>query len=301
MTRPRRLLPPDLTPHPSPHPAPRAPRPSFLPRGNRRLHLLEWVGADSNAPAILCIHGGCANAHWWCHSARFLAGRYRVLALDLGGHGESDPVADGIYSLDSHRDDLVDVVHQLDLRDVALVGHSFGGFVSLAAAPLLSDRLGALVLADSRGHIRPRAARYLNALGKFPNAVYATREEALRAFQLLPRHNAAAREVLAHVAEHSIRRNGDETWSLAFDRRALRAARVRDFTREMGQLRAPTLVVRGSESTALSARAMLELATEIPHARTVEIAGAHHHVMLDRPEPFAAAVDLFLRKHGAAT
>lgn len=265
-------------------------------RGDRRLHLLEWDGAShEEAPVLLFVHGGCANAHWWCHSAAHLAGEFRVLSLDLGGHGDSDPLSDGNYSLEGHRDDLIDVVRQLELRRVALIGHSFGGFVSLIAAPHLAGHLSALILVDSRGHIRPRAARYLAALCRFPNPVYASRDEAMRSFQLLPRHTAASAEVLAHVAAHSIRRTADDTWTLAFDRRALRAAQTRDLSAEMRHVPAPVLLVRGSESTALSAPAQRRLAAEIPGARTVEIAGAHHHVMLDRPGAFAAAVAAFLR------
>lgn len=273
---------------------PIAPVPLYVPYGGRRLHLLDWAGDGETT--ILFVHGGCANAHWWCHSARLLAGRYRVLALDLSGHGESDHLPDGEYSLEGHRDDLVHVARSLDLRGFALVAHSFGGFVSLAAVPELGDRLGTLTLVDSRGHIRPRAARYLTALGKFPNPIYASRDDALRAFQLLPRESSAPDEVLSHVARHSIRRAADGTWSLAFDRRALRAATVREFAAEMCQLRQPTLLVRGAASGALSARALARLAAEIPHAEAIEIAGAHHHVMLDRPEPFARALDSFLQR-----
>lgn len=261
----------------------------------RRLHLLDWPVADPAARTVLFVHGGCANAHWWCHTAAHLYGRYRMLALDLSGHGDSEPLSDGDYSLQGHSDDLLQVARHLDLRAFALVGHSFGAFVSLAAAPRLNEDLAALVLVDSRGHIRPRAARYLTALGKFANPVYPSRDEALRGFQLLPRQSIAAPEVLAHVAAHSIRRCDDGTWTLAFDRRALRASQAREFHAEMGELRTPVLLLRGSESTALSARSLRELAAEIAAAQSVEIAGAHHHVMLDRPAAFAAALDDFLR------
>jgi pimeloyl-ACP methyl ester carboxylesterase len=275
------------------------PRSLYVPHDGRRLHLLDWAGDERGSTTVLCVHGGCANAHWWCGSARLLAGCYRILALDLTGHGDSDHLASGDYSLAGHRDDLVHVVRHLDLRGFALVAHSFGAFVSLAAVPQLIDRLGTLTLVDSRGHIRERAARYLTALSKFPNPSYASRDEAQGAFQLLPRESSASAEVLRHVARHSIRGGSDGTWSLAFDRRALRAATIRDFTAEMNQLRQPTLLVRGAASGALSPRALQQLAAEIPHAEAIEIAGAHHHVMLDRPGPFAQALDSFLQRSGA--
>lgn len=264
-------------------------------RAGRRLHLLEWEHPRPKA-TVLAIHGGCANAHWWCASARFLAKSHRVLALDLAGHGESDPIADGRYSLEGHRDDVAQVASALELQGFALIGHSFGGFVSLAALPALANRLGGLILVDSRGHIRRRAARYLHALARFPSPTYPTEEKARSAFQLLPRDNAAPDDVLAHVAQHSVRRSADGTWSLSFDRRALCAAEARQFDAELRDWRGPSLLVRGGESSALSERALGDLAREIYDAETVRIKGAHHHVMLDRPEPFARAVDDFLSR-----
>ncbi len=267
----------------------------FVERAGRRLHLLEWENPHPQA-TVLAVHGGCANAHWWCASARILASSHRFLALDLAGHGESDPIADGGYSLASHRDDLAQVARELDLREVVLIGHSFGGFVSLAALPALADRTAAVILVDSRGHIRGRAARYLHALARFRSPTYPSEERARDAFQLLPRDNAAAEDVLAHVARHSIREAADGSWSLAFDRRALRAAEAREFDAEIRDWRGPTLLVRGANSSALSERALGDLAGEIHDAETVQIAGAHHHVMLDRPEAFAHAVDDFLAR-----
>ncbi len=267
----------------------------FVQRGDRRLHLLEWPNPQARS-TLVAIHGGCANAHWWCASAPTLRRSRRIIALDLAGHGHSDTVGGGEYSLAGHRDDLCHIVRELGLRNFALMGHSFGGFVSLAALPELAGDLSALILVDSRGHIRRRSARYLNALAKFPNPRYSSEEAALESFQLLPRATAASAEVLAHVARKSIRRTADGDWSLAFDRSALRAAEERSFAPEMSAWRGPTLLLRGSESTALSARALAELATEMDDTEAVEIPDAHHHIMLDQPTRFATAVDGFLRR-----
>ncbi len=270
------------------------PRSRWLCRDQRKLHLLEWGAGQEAAATILCLHGGCANAHWWDASARLISDNYRILALDFCGHGDSDHLESGDYSVEGHRDDVAHVVEALDLRDFVLAGHSFGGFIAVAALPLLRERLSGLVLVDSRGHIREQAARYLNALRKFPNPIYATREDAIRGFQLLPRDSTAPAEVLARVAQHSIRRSHDGTWTLAFDRRALRAAEARRFDNEMEQWHGPTLLVRGAASGALSASALAEMQRELPQAEVVEIAEAHHHVMLDRPAALAKELERFI-------
>ena len=201
---------------------------------------------------------------------------------------------DAAYSLRGHRDDVVRIIGKLELNDVVLMGHSFGGFVSLSAVPHITHPLAALILVDSRGHIRPRAARYLSALSRFPNPAYSSEEEAVKNFQLLPRETTARAEVLDHVARNSLRQLDDGRWTLSFDRMALRAARECSFEKEMRDLDRPALVVRGEHSTALSRRGLAALASEIPQAVTAEIADAHHHLTLDQPEAFAAAVLNFL-------
>jgi len=255
--------------------------------------LLEWSPPHPRA-TLLCVHGGCANAHWWYHCGNLLGADHRVLAIDLCGHGASDPLADGRYSLESHGRDITGILDALELDRIVLVGHSFGAFVSLAALPTLAGSLAALVLVDSRGHIRKRAARYLNALGKFRNPIYDTRAQAIENFQLLPRAHSATPEVLRYVAEHSVRQTPEGTWTLAFDRRALRATGERNFQREMALLREPVLIVRGEHSTTLTENALQSLVDEIPHARSEIVEGAHHHVMLDQPEVFARVITSFV-------
>ena len=64
-----------------------APTSRFIRVNGLSLHYLEW--GEATNPALILLHGGSAHAHWWDHIAPTLARTYRVLALDLRGHGES--------------------------------------------------------------------------------------------------------------------------------------------------------------------------------------------------------------------
>jgi pimeloyl-ACP methyl ester carboxylesterase len=272
------------------------PRSTFIDVDGLRLHCLEW-GERGDAPPLVLLHGGSANAHWWDFVAPALAARHHVVALDLRGHGESGASPQRNYAIDTHARDVHALVGTLGAEHIVLVGHSFGGFVALACAPGLEAQLAGLVLVDSRGRIGKRSARYINALGKFPHPVYTSPDDAIRRFRLLPTGTTASPEVLAHMARHSIVEKADGTWSLRFDRKALSGLVERDLGEEKRQVRCPVLLVRGALSKTLSPSGLQALATELPTARSVdveEIENAYHHVMLDQPEALATALGRFL-------
>jgi pimeloyl-ACP methyl ester carboxylesterase len=99
---------------------------------------------------------------------------------------------------------------------------------------------------------------------------------------------------VAHVAEHALRPDGAGGWTFKFDRAVLIAVRPRDIRPLLAGRRCPILAVRGGESPMMPAKATAALAAVVPQLETVEIAGAHHHVMLDRPEELTAVLRAFL-------
>ncbi|MDX2168808.1 MAG: alpha/beta hydrolase [Deltaproteobacteria bacterium] len=264
----------------------------WVAHGDLRLHYLDW-GPPGRPPVVL-LHGGSAHAHWWDFTLPYLADRYRCIALDLRGHGDSGRPADGDYSLAAHAADALALFDALDLHRPALIGHSFGGFVAMVLAGQAPDRLAALALVDSRARIGVRSARLLEALRKLPHPRWATREEAITRFRLLPADTTAAPEVLAQVAEHGLALDTNGTWSLKFDRRALAGAGAQDLAPHLTALRCPVLAVRAASSAIVGPEAMAEYRTAVPHVELAEIADAHHHVMLDQPQALARVLGDFL-------
>lgn len=273
-------------------------RDGFVDVGPVRLHYLEWGSAAQ--PAILLLHGGSAHAHWWDRVACDLADRYRILALDLRGHGDSAWSEEREYGLEAHVDDVLGLIEALPLGSFSLVGHSFGGLVAMATAARAARHVESLTVIDTRLRVGARAARFMDALRRLPNPVYPNLEEAVRRFRLLPTANDAAPEVLDHVARHAVRRLDDGTWTLKFDRRSIANTRPCDLSKAMSAVRCPVLVVRAAESEIMSEADLAEFHSIAPHAETAVVAGAHHHVMLDRPEALVAVMRTFLDPTRAA-
>ncbi len=98
--------------------------------------------------ALVFVHGwSCDRTYWRCQVDAF-AHVYRVVTLDLPGHGES---GDGraSWTMASFGEDVVAVVEHLGLRDAVLVGHSMGGDVVVEAALKLGDRVTGLIWVDT--------------------------------------------------------------------------------------------------------------------------------------------------------
>ena len=108
---------------------------------------------QGKGPPLLLIHGFGASTFTWRFVAPELAKTHRVIAVDLKGFGQSDKPFDERYSVVDQAELLAQLIEEKDLRNLTLVGHSFGGAVALLLAlqanQRLDGRITKLVLLDS--------------------------------------------------------------------------------------------------------------------------------------------------------
>lgn len=113
---------------------------------------LFYEKTGEGAPVLL-IHGFGASTFTWRHIAPALAKNHEVIAVDLKGFGQSDKPLDERYSIFDQAELLKQLILDHDLRNLTLVGHSFGGGVALMLAldddPALKGRISKLVLLDT--------------------------------------------------------------------------------------------------------------------------------------------------------
>jgi pimeloyl-ACP methyl ester carboxylesterase len=101
---------------------------------------IVYSAAGSGEPALLFIHGGLANRHFWDGELAAFADRHRVIALDLPGHGESGAIRTK-WGLPEFGADVAAVVNAEQLQRVILFGNSLGGPVAIEAALLLPGKV----------------------------------------------------------------------------------------------------------------------------------------------------------------
>ncbi len=113
--------------------------------------------------SLLFVHGWSCDRGYWSAQRDDFARKYRVVTVDLAGHGESsDNRAD--FSIPAFGGDVAAVAEALDLRNIVLVGHSMGGSVVLEAARQLGSRVAAVVAVDTLRDIsrRPVSGQFTN-------------------------------------------------------------------------------------------------------------------------------------------
>src|SRR5262249_25443959 len=112
------------------------------------------VWGDGAAPAMVMLHGFQDHGKSYARTAAALADRWRVIAPDLRGHGESEWVgAGGDYHFYDYFFDVMTLVDQLALDRFVLAGHSMGGNVAVGVASLMSRRITRLVLLEGMGFV----------------------------------------------------------------------------------------------------------------------------------------------------
>lgn len=251
------------------------------------------VESSGEGPPLALLHG------WAMHAGVFdgwlgaLAGRHRVLAVDLPGHGRSADV--GARTLDAVVDAVARALAGIG-EALTLVGWSYGGQVALRWAAREPKRVRRIALVassprfvdgDGWAHAMPAAT-----LDAFADGLAGAPEATLARFQALQVHGGErAREALATLRELARRHPAPSPADLAAALAILRGA---DLRRDATAIRAPTLVVCGDRDAIAPPAASRWLAQAIGGARLATIPGAAHVPFLTHADALAGAVDGFL-------
>ena len=259
------------------------------------LRYLDWGPPD--APPLVLLHGGGQSARTWDACCLTLARRYRCLALDQRGHGDSgwSPQAD--YGFDHHAADIAGFITALGLRAPLLVGMSMGGINGIATATRDDVRLRGLVTVDVGPDLQfdavDRLLRGLAAYRDFDSpAQAASRMSALGA-----RRNPV---LLEATLRHNLRQRGDGRWTWKYDPQTLfnlTTAEILDPRQalwpRLPAIRCPVLVVRGADSAIFSPADAKKLTSALPDGRCVTVPAARHSVQTDNPGGLAVVIMSF--------
>jgi pimeloyl-ACP methyl ester carboxylesterase len=259
-----------------------------------RFHYLDWGG---EGPTVVFLHGGLLTAHTWDLVCLALRDRYRCLALDLRGHGDTDWAPDGNYDLDEFVADIDAFLTELGLEEPALVGQSLGALAALAFTAHDPGRASALVLVDIGARVRIQGANDLRGFAT-ASAGPRTLDELIElSVGFNPRRHPA---LLERSLLHNLRAvdDGRYVWkydgsglAARFERTRAAADTIPDLARRVS---CPTLVVRGGESALVEENSARDLAALLPHGRLVTIAGAGHNVQGDEARALATELREFL-------
>ena len=258
------------------------------------IHSLAW-GAP-NRRGLVFVHGGGAHSHWWTHVAATFAEEFRVIALDLSGHGDSTHREQ--YTLEQWTDEVIAVAEAGRISGPPVViGHSMGGFVTIATAARHANRLSGVIVCDSPvTEPDPEIGAYhlREAFGQ--PRTYESVEEAVARFRTVPAQPHYLDYVMDHVARRSLK-PVDDGFQWKFDRRifeqfgagmrSIALPYLDDVTCRLAVLKSEYGLV--TDDIGASMYDQLGRVTPI-----IEIPEAGHHAMLDQPLILLTAIRTLL-------
>jgi len=267
----------------------------FIEINGLRLHYLESGNAD--APAIICLHGLTNNAHDFDLIAPYLVARYRVIALDVRGRGDSQWGGPANYNIPTYVTDVDALLDKLGVPRVSLIGNSMGGRISLLYALEHPARVDRIVMNDIGPSIEAATTERINQHVAETPADFANLDEVVSYYAADPSMAGLAGHAgpaLADCARFTVRTapNGRLIWktdpALRNSTPGQTAIRQLDLWPRLPELSAPLLIVRGGASDVLPVSMAQRICETAPDARLVDVAGVGHVPSLIEPAALAA-------------
>lgn len=247
---------------------------------------LYWTERGAGTPLLL-IHGLGSSSRDWAAQVDHFADHYRVLRVDLRGHGRSER-GDGPYAIAQFARDVAVLLHRRDAVPARVVGLSMGGMVALelaAGAPALVENLIVVnSVADTRLH------------SWHDVWFYVSRRLAVQVLGMRRVGQLIARKLFVKPGQEDLRRKFVRRWAQN-DKRAylwsIDAIMRWSVADRLDRIDVPTLLVASDEDyTPVSVKE--HIAARMPNAEVAVVNDARHALPVERPADFNAIVDDFL-------
>lgn len=270
------------------------PEDRFLKVGGQLVHIEQ---AGSGEPVIL-LHGFGASTYSWRNVMPALAASFRVIAIDLNGFGYTQrPRTFESYTREGQADLVLRVMDGLGIRSAHLMGHSYGGGLSLFIASRYPERVRSLVLVDSSAPTyandrRSRAASLKPLLGLYLRSIVLRPGTVRRALLHSFYDDSLVTPELVHEYYERLRVEGvvDAYHGLTAP------TRNQPEPVELEKIRVPALIVWGAEDLLISVAAGRRAAERMPDAEFVVLEGVGHVPMEEKPEELVRLVLPFLER-----
>jgi pimeloyl-ACP methyl ester carboxylesterase len=253
----------------------------FVTANGLRIHYLEWGARDK--PAMILLHGISRTAHSFDHIAPHFAREYRVIAMDMRGHGDTGWDPEGAYLVEDHVKDVEALVRQLGLRSVVLLGNSTGGRVAQVYAALHPDLVTRLIVEDV-GPERPEAIA----------AGFAKR--VLEEAQLKAGTSGVAEPLLRSHAHFGTKRRSDGRIVWKRDPNLVKGFVPTELWSYVERITCPVIYILGGKSTIVPVETQERLKRTLRKCEIVTMPGLGHYPHLEDPAGYLAITDRFLAK-----
>ncbi len=250
---------------------------------------LAYNDQGSGLP-IIFLHAFPLNRTMWAEQEKALSSQFRVVTIDLRGHGESDAPL-WRYTLDQAADDVIGLLDHLSIREAVFVGLSMGGYILFALYRKYADRVKGLVLADTRAQAdtaEGKEARFQMAQTAYQNGPSAIADIMIPKL-LSPATVQTKPGFVRHVRAMI---EGNQISGIAGDLMAM--AERPDSVTLLKHIACPTQIIVGELDLPTPPSDAKLMADLIPNARLAIIPAAAHLSNLEKPDTFNNTVREFV-------
>ena len=244
-----------------------------------------------SGPTILFVHGWTCDSTSWAGQVSPLSGSYRVITLDLPGHGKTPPPKDGVFSMDLFARTVEAVRAESGAAQVVLVGHSMGAMVIRQYAIRHPDRVAGLVAVDGPLDMRNfvRQAAEENESGKEQSLTRENRKQMITGMFIEETPDEVRERVLAMMLQPS-EATAMGAVSAMFDRNNDTADKI---------VSSPALIIdAGTLSQERIAKRNEKTKEVVPAVRSIQVEGTGHFLMMEKPQVCNELIQDFLNKIG---
>jgi 3-oxoadipate enol-lactonase len=250
---------------------------------------------EGEGPPLVLIHGVGADGTSWDRIAAALAGDFRVLRLDLRGHGRSGHI-EGALTLDDFVRDVVDVLDVCAVPAAHVVGFSLGGMIAQSFALQHPGRLHRLVLLSAV------AGRTAEEREKVQARLAILREQGIAAITGAAQDRWFTAGFIAQNPEvvrrrmQQLRENHAPSYAAAYT-----VFSTSDLGDRLHGIRAPTLVATGEHDIGSNTRMARFMHAQIPGSTLHIFAELRHSILMEAPDPVARLVRDFVLERPVAS
>lgn len=246
-------------------------------------------GDSGSGQPIVFLHAFPLNRTMWAEQEAALSSQFRVITIDLRGHGESDAPL-WHYNLDQTAEDVSALLDHLSIAQALFVGLSMGGYILLAFYRKYADRVKGMVLADTRAQAdtpEGKAGRFQMAQIAYKQGPSAIADIMIP--KLLSPATIQTRPEIAQRVRTMI--EGNQISGIAGDLMAM--AERPDSVPLLKQIACPIQIIVGELDQATPPADAKLMAEQISHARLAIIPNAAHLANLEQPEAFTRLIEEF--------
>ncbi len=268
-------------------------------------------------PTLVMIHGGLGSLQNWDEWVELLKDDYRLISIDLLGHGLTGRYPADIYTRDAQRDMVVALLNELNINRFIIAGNSFGGGIALEIALAHAEMVSGLVLIASEGIPNSPdgydASMFTDAEPVSPSDIAYTQISTIEKISSKFLSNFAVKAVLEELFYDDtlltddyvdyfariLRHTGNRQAQLLMFKQGLSyvAQHPEDLKPHLKDIGAPTLVIAGAEDGLVPLSVNESFHRLIDDSELVVIENAGHMPMIEKPQTSANAVIHFFKEN----